>query len=122
MCLAYRKVEQVAEKVDSLKESLDKHLFRQQKRMLEVKERADLLARANGDSAHVLRIFDEEAQAMESARNSSIMLEEAYATGVAVLSKYSEQRDRLKVTQFFPNIFIYGNYVDYDDQASAFDS
>ncbi|KAG6469719.1 membrin-11-like [Zingiber officinale] len=94
-----RKVEQVAEKVDSLKESLDKHLFRQQKRMLEVKERADLLARANGDSAHVLRIFDEEAQAMESARNSSIMLEEAYATGVAVLSKYSEQRDRLKRAQ-----------------------
>lgn len=73
----------------------------------------------NGDSAHVLRIFDEEAQAMESARNSSIMLEEAYATGVAVLSKYAEQRDRLKVTQFFPNIFVYGNY---DDQASAFDS
>ncbi|XP_042447232.1 membrin-11-like [Zingiber officinale] len=67
--------------------------------MLEVKERADLLARANGDSAHVLRIFDEEAQAMESARNSSIMLEEAYATGVAVLSKYSEQRDRLKRAQ-----------------------
>lgn len=53
----------------------------------------------NGDSAHVLRIFDDEAQAMQSARNSSIMLEEAYATGVAVLSKYAEQRDRLKVIQ-----------------------
>ncbi|RRT48226.1 hypothetical protein B296_00014694 [Ensete ventricosum] len=33
---------------------------------------------------------------MQSARNSSMMLEEAYATGVAVLSKYAEQRDRLK--------------------------
>lgn len=35
---------------------------------------------------------------MQSARNSSMMLEEAYATGVAVLSKYAEQRDRLKVS------------------------
>lgn len=34
---------------------------------------------------------------MQSARNSSIMLEEAYSTGVAILSKYSDQRDRLKV-------------------------
>nr|CAD1830234.1 unnamed protein product [Ananas comosus var. bracteatus] len=53
----------------------------------------------NGDSSHVLRIFDEEAQAMQSARNSSIMLEEAYATGVAILSKYADQRDRLKRAQ-----------------------
>ncbi|CAL9155499.1 unnamed protein product [Musa hybrid cultivar] len=94
-----RKVEQVAEEVDSLKESLDKHSFRQQKRMQEAKERAELLERANGESAHILRIFDEEAQAMQSARNSSMMLEEAYATGVAVLSKYAEQRDRLKRAQ-----------------------
>ncbi|KAJ8512940.1 hypothetical protein OPV22_003374 [Ensete ventricosum] len=94
-----RKVEQVAEEVDSLSESLDKHSFRQQKRMQEAKERAELLERANGESAHILRIFDEEAQAMQSARNSSMMLEEAYATGVAVLSKYAEQRDRLKRAQ-----------------------
>lgn len=51
----------------------------------------------NGQSSHILRIFDEEAQAVQSVRNSSRMLEEAYATGVAVLSKYSEQRDHLKV-------------------------
>ncbi|XP_058084625.1 membrin-11-like [Magnolia sinica] len=94
-----RKVEQVAEEVDSLKESLDKHLLRNQKRMLEAKERAELLKRANGESAHVLRIFDEEAQAMQSARNSSLMLDEAYNTGVAVLTKYAEQRDRLKRAQ-----------------------
>lgn len=56
----------------------------------------------NGESAHILKIFDEEAQAMQSARNSSMMLEEAYATGVAVLSKYAEQRDRLKVTIILP--------------------
>ncbi|XP_010251670.1 PREDICTED: membrin-11-like [Nelumbo nucifera] len=94
-----RKVEQVAEEADSLKESLDKHLLRHQKRMMEAKERAELLERANGDSAHVLRIFDDEAQAMQSARNSSRMLEESYSTGVAILSKYAEQRDRLKRAQ-----------------------
>lgn len=39
-------MEQVAEEVDSLKESLDKHSFRQQKRVQEAKERAELLERA----------------------------------------------------------------------------
>lgn len=94
-----RKVEQVAEEADSLRESLDKHALKQQKRAQEAKERADLLGRASGDSEHVLRIFDEEAKAMQSARNSHMMLDEAYATGVAVLSKYAEQRDRLKRAQ-----------------------
>ncbi|KAF3323044.1 membrin-11-like protein [Carex littledalei] len=94
-----RKVEQLAEEVESLNESVSKHLVRQQKRMQEAKERTDLLESANGESSHILRIFDDEAQAMQSARNSSIMLEEAYATGVAVLSKYADQRDRLKRAQ-----------------------
>ncbi|XP_043694763.1 membrin-11-like [Telopea speciosissima] len=94
-----QKVEQVAEEADSLKESLDKHLPRHQKRLQEVNERAQLLERANGDSAFVLRIFDDETQAMQSARNSSKILEEAYSTGVAILSKYAEQKDSLKVMQ-----------------------
>lgn len=94
-----RKVEQVAEEAASLKESLDKYFQRNQRRKQEAQERAELLGRANGESSHILRIFDEEAQAMTSARNSSRMLEEATATGVAILSKYSEQRDRLKRAQ-----------------------
>ncbi|KAK8957308.1 Membrin-11 [Platanthera zijinensis] len=94
-----RKIEQVTEEADSLRESLNKHAIRQQKKLQEVKERADLLGRVNGNSEHILRIFDEETQAMQSARNSHVMLEEAYATGVAVLSKYAEQRDRLKRVQ-----------------------
>lgn len=94
-----RKVEQVAEEVDSLKESLDRLSMRQQRRMQEVRERAELMQRANGDGEHVLRIFDSEAQAMQSARNSHMMLEEAYETGVAVLAKYADQRDRLKRAQ-----------------------
>ncbi|EXC31705.1 hypothetical protein L484_008795 [Morus notabilis] len=91
-----RKVEQVAEEAESLKQSLDKYFLRNQRRMMEAKEKAELLGRANGESAHVLRIFDEEAQAMQSVRNSSRLLEEASATGEAILFKYSEQRERLK--------------------------
>ncbi|XP_022898144.1 membrin-11-like [Olea europaea var. sylvestris] len=94
-----RKVEQVVEEAESFRTSLDKYISRHQKRMQEVQERAELLGRANGQSSHILRIFDEEAQAVQSVRNSSRMLEEAYATGVAVLSKYSEQRDHLKRAQ-----------------------
>ncbi|XP_071707689.1 membrin-11-like [Rutidosis leptorrhynchoides] len=94
-----RKVEQVAEESDSLRESLDRYMQRQQRRIQEAQERAELLGRANGESSHVLRIFDAEAQAMESARNSSRMLEEASATGAAILAKYSEQRERLKGAQ-----------------------
>lgn len=51
-----------------------------------------------------MRIFDEEAQAMQSARNSSRMLEEAYSTGVAILSRYSEQKEHLKVSAI---LYIY---------------
>ncbi|KAJ6815446.1 membrin-11-like [Iris pallida] len=94
-----RKVEQVAAEVDFLKGSLDRLSLRQQKRMQEAKERAELIERANGESSHVLRIFDDEARAMQSARNSHMVLEEAYSTGVAILSKYSEQRERLKNAQ-----------------------
>ncbi|XP_031101591.1 membrin-11-like [Ipomoea triloba] len=94
-----RKVEQVAEEADSLKDSLDKYYLRNQRRIQEARERAELLGRANGNSSHVLKIFDEEAQAMQSVRSSSKMMEETLATGAAILSKYSEQRDRLKRAQ-----------------------
>uniref|UniRef100_M8C341 Membrin-11 n=1 Tax=Aegilops tauschii TaxID=37682 RepID=M8C341_AEGTA len=89
----------LSEEVDSLKETLDKHSLRQRKRILEAKERAELFERANGESSHVLQIFDDEAQAMQSARSSSRMLDEAFETGVAILHKYSDQRDRLKSAQ-----------------------
>lgn len=44
--LSCRKVEQVAEEADSMKQSLDKYFLRNQKRMMEAKERAELLGRA----------------------------------------------------------------------------
>ncbi|KAI7985325.1 Membrin-12 [Camellia lanceoleosa] len=59
---------------DSLKESLDKYSLQNQRRTQETRERAELLERANGESSHVLRIFNDEAQAMQSARSSARML------------------------------------------------
>ncbi|KAJ7976429.1 Membrin [Quillaja saponaria] len=94
-----RKVEQVAEEAGSLRESLDKYFLRNQKRMQEAKERADLLGRANGDNAHVLRIFDEEAQAMLSVGNSARELASSTALGEAILSSLSGNRERLKSAQ-----------------------
>uniref|UniRef100_A0A3Q7GIZ3 Membrin n=1 Tax=Solanum lycopersicum TaxID=4081 RepID=A0A3Q7GIZ3_SOLLC len=81
---------------DSLKDSVDKYNLRHRRRMQEVRERTELLGRVSADSSHVLRIFDDKAQAMQSARSSSRMLEETLATETGILSKYSEQRDRLK--------------------------
>ncbi|KAK4258213.1 hypothetical protein QN277_007685 [Acacia crassicarpa] len=94
-----RKVEQIAEEAESLRASLDKYNLRNQKRMMEAREREELMGRANGDSAHVLRIFDEEAQAMQSVRNSARELDNANAVGETILSSIHGQRERLKSAQ-----------------------
>ncbi|XP_010509417.1 PREDICTED: membrin-11-like [Camelina sativa] len=94
-----RKTEQVGEEAEYLNQSLEKYMLRNQRKMLEAKERADLLGRASGEGAHIMQIFDEEAQAMNSVKNSKRMLEESFSSGVAILSKYAEQRDRLKRAQ-----------------------
>lgn len=44
--MSCRKVEQVAEEAESLKESLDKYFLRNQRRINEARERAELLGRA----------------------------------------------------------------------------
>ncbi|KAK4483762.1 hypothetical protein RD792_010965 [Penstemon davidsonii] len=82
--LSRRKVEQIIEEAESFRASLDKYVSLHQKRTVD---------------SHVLRIFDNETQAVESFRRLSRLLEDAFATGVAVLSKYSEQRDHLKRDQ-----------------------
>jgi Golgi SNAP receptor complex protein 2 len=127
-----RRVEQVAEEVDSLKAGLDRYLLNQHRRQVEAQERAELFRRTRGDGAHILQVkcikilsliflkyvkvtiplhfwcysikfglqvHDDEMQALQSAKNSSRMLEDAYATGVAVLGQYAVQRDRLKSAQ-----------------------
>lgn len=91
-----RKVEQIAEEAESLRESLEKYNSRNHKRMMEAKERAELLGRVNGDPSHVLRIFDDDTQAMMSVRNSARELENANALGETILSSIHGQRERLK--------------------------
>ncbi|KAF7150148.1 hypothetical protein RHSIM_Rhsim02G0196100 [Rhododendron simsii] len=49
---------------------------------------------------------NEDAQAMQSARNSSRMREESYATGVAILAQYAGQRVRLKVSVLRQLLFM----------------
>ncbi|KAL9315982.1 hypothetical protein ACSQ67_016983 [Phaseolus vulgaris] len=75
--------------------------IRNQKRMLEAKERAEVLERAvcncwNWDSSHVLRIFDEEAQAM-SIHGWLCSGVGKMLVGEAILSAIYGQRERLKV-------------------------
>ncbi|BAT92819.1 hypothetical protein VIGAN_07166200 [Vigna angularis var. angularis] len=86
-------VVQIAEEAESLRASLDKYNLRHQKRMREANERAELLGRANGDFAHVLRIFHEEAQALHSVRASAPELENASAIGEAnpFFNKWSKE-------------------------------
>ncbi|XLR58099.1 hypothetical protein HN51_012472 [Arachis hypogaea] len=79
-----------------LEKPLDKYNIKNQKWIKEAKERAEILGRANGDSNHVLRIFDEEAQAMQSVRNSRLELQNSIALGKTILSSIHGQRERLK--------------------------
>ncbi|CAH8387256.1 unnamed protein product [Eruca vesicaria subsp. sativa] len=97
--LGRRKTEKVGEEAESLNQSLEKYTWRNQRKMLEAKEKAELLNRGSGEGAHILQIFDDEAQAMNSVKNSKRLLEDSFASGVAILSKYAEQRDRLKRAQ-----------------------
>lgn len=46
-----------------------------------------------------LQVYDTEQQSLQSARNSSRMLDDAFATGTAVLAQYAIQKDRLKQAQ-----------------------
>eukprot|EP00850_Spirogloea_muscicola_P015025 SM000112S23967 [mRNA] locus=s112:20452:21462:- [translate_table: standard] len=93
-----RKVEQVAEESDDLRRGFDKYLRREHRRQADASDRAELLHR-RAEGARVLEDFDEEMQSLQSARNSSRLLDEAYATGAAVLGQFAEQRDRLKAAQ-----------------------
>ncbi|XP_058743046.1 membrin-11-like [Vicia villosa] len=94
-----RKLEQIAEEAESLRESLEKYNSRNHKRMMEAKDRAELLGRANGDSSHVMRIYDDDAQAIQSVRSSARELENANALGETILSSIHGQRERLKSAQ-----------------------
>ncbi|KAM2192519.1 hypothetical protein ACFX1Q_028197 [Malus domestica] len=85
-----RKVERIAQGAQSLKDSLDSIMY------AFCFTYAYVIVMWNGDGAHVMRIFDKEAQAGDSFRNSARMLEETNGTGEAILRKYAEQREFLK--------------------------
>ena len=52
-----RRIEQVAEEVESLKAGLDRYLLRQHRRQVEAQERAELFRRTRGDGAHILQVL-----------------------------------------------------------------
>ncbi|KAM1702875.1 hypothetical protein FF2_027911 [Malus domestica] len=95
-----RKVERIAQGAQSLKDSLDSIMY------AFCFTYAYVIVMWNGDGAHVMRIFDKEAQAGDSFRNSARMLEETNGTGEAILRKYAEQREFLKVF----GIMMFGGY------------
>lgn len=51
-----RRVEQVAEEVESLKAGLDRYLLKQHRLQVEAQERAELFRRTRGDGAHILQV------------------------------------------------------------------
>lgn len=51
-----RRIEQVAEEVESLKAGLDRYLMRQHRRQVDAQERAELFRRARGDGAHIMQV------------------------------------------------------------------
>lgn len=51
----------------------------------------------NGEASRIIEMYDLESQARESVQSSSRLLEDITNTGIAVLGKYAEQRERLKV-------------------------
>ncbi|GAB4820426.1 hypothetical protein N2152v2_007472 [Parachlorella kessleri] len=90
------KVEQVVEETYALKTGLDRFAGRERRRHLEEQQRQELLDRRAGGGA----ILDLNANlaARRHVESSKRILEEAYQTGVGMLTDMSGQRERLKAT------------------------
>ena len=86
----------MAEETDALRVGLDRFLHRQQRRHGEEQQRKELLERRAGGGAVV--DVDAEVRATRQVHNSKRVLEEAYETGVSIISSMAGQRDRLKAT------------------------
>eukprot|EP00271_Cylindrocystis_brebissonii_P014560 TRINITY_DN35930_c0_g1_i1.p1 TRINITY_DN35930_c0_g1~~TRINITY_DN35930_c0_g1_i1.p1 ORF type:complete len:233 (-),score=38.95 TRINITY_DN35930_c0_g1_i1:1070-1768(-) len=96
-----RKVEALFEEGAALHGGLDKYLVREQRRQREASDRMELLGRRNQarEGAQVLSEFEADQRDMETAKNSSRMLEETLQSGFATLKKMAEQREILKGAQ-----------------------
>ena len=92
-----RKVEQIGEEADVLRMSLDKFTVRQHRRHVEESQRQELLQRRS--EGGISMDLGAEVAARRSIANSKSIVEEAYQTGVSMLSAMSGQRERLKSAQ-----------------------
>ncbi|KAG2288466.1 hypothetical protein Bca52824_048070 [Brassica carinata] len=73
------------EEAEYLNKSLEKYTWRNQRKMTEARERESrFVKQRSGEGAHILQIFDDER-----------LLDDSFSSGVAILAKYAEQRDRL---------------------------
>lgn len=93
-----RKVEQVGEEADVLRMSLDKFTARQHRRHIEENQRQELLQRRSEGGGMSMDLGAEVA-ARRSLATSKSIVEEAYQTGITMLSAMSGQRERLKSAQ-----------------------
>ncbi|GIL74007.1 hypothetical protein Vretimale_5062 [Volvox reticuliferus] len=93
-----RKVEQVSEELDSIRQALDRHTRRESRREAEQREREELLARGEV-GRKIKQEMDEEAQVAGSVQRSKRYLEEMFDAGTNILANMAGTRERLKSTQ-----------------------
>ncbi|EFJ49694.1 Qb-SNARE, Bos1/Membrin family [Volvox carteri f. nagariensis] len=93
-----RKVEQVSEELDSIRQALDRHTSRESRRAAEQRERDELLARGEV-GRKIKQEMDEEAQMAGSVQRSKRYLEEMFDAGTNILANMAGNRERLKSAQ-----------------------
>ncbi|GMH44861.1 hypothetical protein BSKO_12813 [Bryopsis sp. KO-2023] len=93
-----RKVQLIAEDVDSIRASLQRFGAREQRRIRETEEREELLGRRR-EGAQVARQMDAESQMAKSVQNSKTVLEESFSMGTSILENMAKNRDVLKRAQ-----------------------
>lgn len=93
-----RKVEHVIEETDHLEMSLQRFGVREERRLIEQKEREDLLRRVNEDSGFrsLVGEYDAESGARNSVRRSNSMVDELLEQGANVLGSLGEQSATLR--------------------------
>lgn len=89
-----RKVEAIAEETDALRVGLDKYSHRQNRRQIEEDQRQELLQRRLGGGPTM--DINADMAARRHIDNSKRVIEEAYESGMHILSSMAGQRDRLK--------------------------
>ncbi|PNH08898.1 Membrin-11 [Tetrabaena socialis] len=93
-----RKVEQVSEELDNMRQALERNSSRESRRAAEQRDREELLARGEmGRKAK--QEMDEESQLAGSVQRSKRYLEEMFDAGSNILVSMAGTRERLKSAQ-----------------------